>query len=141
MEDLDEFRQEKLRRLRHEKLREEEWELHLEYASLLTRIRLLSDGPEVHASEALHVSDQKLVQLSLRSDAPATDSDWDAFEEERERNRHAKEAMLNAARATLGFHPAAQIGDAFWEPQLRPDGRARSSDGGRSQVSGDEFLD
>jgi hypothetical protein len=102
--DLGEFRQ----------VRQEEWELHLEYYSLLTRIRLLSDGDVVHAAEALHESDQKLVELSLRSDAPATDSDWYAFEEERERNRQAKEAMLNAARATLGFNPAVPIGDAFW---------------------------
>jgi hypothetical protein len=46
----------------------------------------------------------------------ALDSDWNTFEEERERNRQAKEALLNAARATLGFDPSALIDDVFWEP-------------------------
>jgi hypothetical protein len=107
---------EDLDKLGQEELRQGEWELHLEYDSLLTRIRLVSDDDVVRASEALHDSDQKLVELSLRSDAPATDFDWNVFEEERERNRQAKEAMLNAARATLGFAQTARIGDAFWQP-------------------------
>jgi hypothetical protein len=95
-------------------LRQEESELHLEYDSLFTRIRLLGNGDVVHASETLHTSDQELVQLGLRSDAPATDSDSDTFEIERQRNRRAKETLLNAARATLGFEPAAPIDDVFW---------------------------
>jgi hypothetical protein len=97
-----------------DELRKEESELHLEYDSLLTRIRLLGNGDVVAASERLHASDQELVQLSLRSDAPATASDCDTFEKERQRNRQAKEALLKAARETLGFEPTAPIDDLFW---------------------------
>lgn len=111
----EELRREALRREKWEEIRQEEWELHLEYDSLLTRIRLLSDDHVVDVSEALHDSDQKLVELSLRSVDPATDSDWEAFKEEHERNRQAKLAMLKAARKTLGFVETARIGDGFWE--------------------------
>jgi hypothetical protein len=101
-------------------LREEEYALHLEYDSMLTRVRLLAAANVVAAAEKLHLYDNELVELAdLKTDQKPSETDVSAFEGKREQNRRAKQHMLSAARATLGLDPAAPIGDSYWEPLLR----------------------
>jgi hypothetical protein len=45
-------------------LREEEYALHLEYDSMLTRVRLLAAANVVAAAERLHLHDNELVELA-----------------------------------------------------------------------------
>jgi hypothetical protein len=96
-------------------LREEEYALHLEYDSMLTRVRLLAAANVVDAAERLHLYDNELVELAdLKTDQKPSEADVSAFEGKREQNRRAKQDMLSAARATLGLDPAAAIGDSYW---------------------------
>jgi hypothetical protein len=97
-----------------DELRTRENLLHTEYDSLITRLRLMAATDVVDAAETLHVSDNQLLDLSWASDAPASDTEFNIFEEKREQNRQAKEHMLRAARATLGLDPAAVIADQYW---------------------------
>jgi hypothetical protein len=97
-----------------DELRTREDQLHAEYDSLITRLRLLAAGDVVDAAETLHVRDNQLVDLGLASDAEASDSEFNVFEEKREQDRQAKEDMLRAARASLGLDPAVVIGDQYW---------------------------
>jgi len=95
-------------------LRQEESELHLEYDSLFTRIRLLGNGDVVHASETLHTSDQELVQLGLRSDAPTTDSDSDTFEMSASEIAKRKRPCLTPQGQLSDSSRQAPIDDVFW---------------------------
>jgi hypothetical protein len=96
-------------------LREEEYSLHLEYDSMLTRLCLLATANVVDAAERVHLYDNELVELAeLKTDQKPSEADVNAFEEKREQNRRAKQDMLSAARATLGLDQAAPIGDSYW---------------------------
>jgi hypothetical protein len=97
-----------------DELRTRQEQLHTEYDSLITRLRLLAATEVVDAAETLHVLDNQLVDLALASDATASDAEFNIFEDKREQNRQAKEHMLRAARATLGLNTAAVIADQYW---------------------------
>ena len=94
-----------------DELRIQEDQLHTEYDSLITRLRLMGVRDVIDAAETLHVRDNQLVDLGW-----ASDIEFKVFEEKREQNRRAKEAMLGAARATLGLEPMAVIADQYWSP-------------------------
>jgi hypothetical protein len=65
-------------------LREEEYALHLEYDSMLTRVRLLAAANVVAAAERLHLHDNELVELAdLKTDLKPLVADVSAFEEKR----------------------------------------------------------
>jgi hypothetical protein len=98
-----------------DELRTRQEQLHTEYDSLITRLRLLAGSGVVEAAETLHVVDNQLVDLGLASDAAASDTEFNVFEEKREEDRRAKEDMLKAARASLGLDPAAIIADQYWQ--------------------------
>jgi hypothetical protein len=98
-----------------DELRTRQEQLHTEYDSLITRLRLLAASEVVDAAETLHVVDNQLVDLGLASDAAASVTEFNVFEEKREEDRRAKEDMLKAARASLGLSPAAIIADQYWQ--------------------------
>jgi hypothetical protein len=89
----------------------QEHQLHMEYDSLITRLRLMGVRYVIDAAETLHVSDNQLVDFGW-----ASEIGFKVFEEKRGQNRQAKEAMLRAARATLGLDPTAVIADQYWSP-------------------------
>jgi hypothetical protein len=97
-----------------DELRTRESVLHTEYDSLITCLRLMATTDVINAAETLHVSDNQLLTLGWASDARASATEFNLFEEKREQNRRAKEDMLKAARASLGLDPAAVIADQYW---------------------------